>query len=110
MTVTGGGKGTPGPLVSFPGAYTGYGTLLLLGPGAGHELNSVCIEPGILIDIYYPIPANYTQPGPVRVFLNRHIEHKLNCLVRLFGPVLKYCAAFDHSYLSHLVNKMQYDY
>ncbi|KAJ7751558.1 glycoside hydrolase [Mycena maculata] len=34
------GTGTPGPLVEFPGEYT---------------------EPGILIDIYYPIPANYTQ-------------------------------------------------
>jgi len=45
VEVTGGGSGTPGPLVSIPGVYTGY-------------------EPGILIDIYYPIPANYTQPGP----------------------------------------------
>ncbi|KAJ7489681.1 glycosyl hydrolase family 61-domain-containing protein [Mycena galericulata] len=45
VEVTNGGSGTPGPLVTFPGEYTGY-------------------EPGILIDIYYPIPANYTQPGP----------------------------------------------
>ncbi|KAJ7624824.1 glycoside hydrolase [Roridomyces roridus] len=45
VEVTGGGSGTPGPLVAFPGAYTGN-------------------EPGILINIYYPIPANYTQPGP----------------------------------------------
>ncbi|KAF7366929.1 hypothetical protein MSAN_00951600 [Mycena sanguinolenta] len=45
VEVTNGGTGTPGPLVEFPGEYTGY-------------------EPGILIDIYYPIPANYTQPGP----------------------------------------------
>jgi len=45
ISVTGGGSGSPGPLVSIPGVYTGY-------------------EPGILIDIYYPIPANYTQPGP----------------------------------------------
>jgi len=45
INVTGGGKGTPGPLVAIPGVYTGN-------------------EPGILIDIYYPIPANYTQPGP----------------------------------------------
>jgi hypothetical protein len=45
IEVTGGGSGTPGPLVAIPGVYTGY-------------------EPGILIDIYYPIPANYTQPGP----------------------------------------------
>jgi len=47
ITVTGGGSGTPGPLVAFPGAYTGY-------------------EPGILIDIYN-LPANYpgyTVPGP----------------------------------------------
>ncbi|TFL01519.1 glycoside hydrolase family 61 protein A [Pterulicium gracile] len=45
VNVTGGGSGSPGPLVSFPGAYTGN-------------------EPGILINIYYPIPATYTQPGP----------------------------------------------
>jgi len=45
VEVTNGGTGTPGPLVAFPGAYTG-------------------MEPGILIDIYYPIPTSYTQPGP----------------------------------------------
>lgn len=45
IQVTGGGSGTPGPLVSIPGVYTGY-------------------EPGILLNIYYPIPTNYTQPGP----------------------------------------------
>ncbi|KAF7304481.1 BTB domain-containing protein [Mycena chlorophos] len=43
VEVTNGGSGTPGPLVAFPGEYT---------------------EPGILINIYYPIPTNYTQPGP----------------------------------------------
>ncbi|KAL5535827.1 hypothetical protein ACEPAF_3921 [Sanghuangporus sanghuang] len=46
INVANGGSGTPGPLVSFPGAYTGN-------------------EPGILINIYYPVPTNYTQPGPV---------------------------------------------
>ncbi|ESK86397.1 glycoside hydrolase family 61 protein [Moniliophthora roreri MCA 2997] len=45
VEVTGGGNGTPGPLVSIPGVYTGN-------------------EPGILINIYYPIPTSYTQPGP----------------------------------------------
>ncbi|KAF8190510.1 glycosyl hydrolase family 61-domain-containing protein [Pholiota molesta] len=45
INVTGGGSGTPGPLVAIPGVYTGN-------------------EPGILIDIYYPIPTTYVQPGP----------------------------------------------
>ncbi|KAF9568718.1 glycoside hydrolase family 61 protein A [Agrocybe pediades] len=45
INVTNGGSGTPGPLVSIPGVYTGN-------------------EPGILINIYYPIPQTYIQPGP----------------------------------------------
>ncbi|TFK99523.1 glycoside hydrolase family 61 protein A [Pterulicium gracile] len=45
INVTGGGSGTPGPLVAFPGAYSGN-------------------EPGILLNIYYPIPKTYIQPGP----------------------------------------------
>ncbi|KZV64996.1 lytic polysaccharide monooxygenase [Peniophora sp. CONT] len=45
IDVTNGGSGTPGPKVAIPGVYTGN-------------------EPGILIDIYYPIPKTYTQPGP----------------------------------------------
>ncbi|KAF8290314.1 hypothetical protein DL93DRAFT_2169891 [Clavulina sp. PMI_390] len=46
VQVIGGGTGTPGPLVSIPGLYTGY-------------------EPGILINIY-EVPASgvYTPPGP----------------------------------------------
>ncbi|KAF9051865.1 glycoside hydrolase family 61 protein, partial [Panaeolus papilionaceus] len=46
INVTGGGSGSPGPLVAIPGVYTGN-------------------EPGIMINIYYPIPTSYTQPGPV---------------------------------------------
>ncbi|PIL24712.1 hypothetical protein GSI_12598 [Ganoderma sinense ZZ0214-1] len=45
VNVVNGGSGSPGPLVAIPGVYTGY-------------------EPGILININYPIPTNYTQPGP----------------------------------------------
>ncbi|KAF8061854.1 glycoside hydrolase family 61 protein [Lyophyllum atratum] len=45
INVTGGGSGSPGPLVSIPGVYTGN-------------------EPGILINIYYPVPKTYTNPGP----------------------------------------------
>ncbi|KZT67235.1 lytic polysaccharide monooxygenase [Daedalea quercina L-15889] len=47
VNVVNGGDGSPEPLASFPGAYTGY-------------------EPGILINIYN-LPSNYTgytAPGP----------------------------------------------
>ncbi|THH00861.1 hypothetical protein EW026_g1727 [Hermanssonia centrifuga] len=47
VNVVNGGSGTPGPLVSIPGVYTGY-------------------EPGILINIY-DLPSNFTgyqAPGP----------------------------------------------
>ncbi|KAJ7185479.1 glycoside hydrolase family 61 protein [Mycena filopes] len=45
ISVTGGGSGNPQPLVAIPGVYTGK-------------------EPGILLNIYYPIPTSYQQPGP----------------------------------------------
>ncbi|KFY27307.1 hypothetical protein V493_03579 [Pseudogymnoascus sp. VKM F-4281 (FW-2241)] len=45
ITVTGGGSGSPSPLVSFPGAYSAS-------------------DPGILIQIYWPVPTSYTIPGP----------------------------------------------
>lgn len=45
ITVTGGGFGTPGPTISLPGGYKAS-------------------DPGILINIYYPIPTSYKYPGP----------------------------------------------
>ncbi|KAH8146235.1 uncharacterized protein LAJ45_09677 [Morchella importuna] len=45
ISVTGGGSGSPSPKVAIPGVYTGN-------------------EPGILINIYWPIPTSYTVPGP----------------------------------------------
>jgi len=45
VTVTGAGGGSPSPTALLPGAY-------------------VATDPGILIDIYYPIPTSYTPPGP----------------------------------------------
>ncbi|KAJ4383857.1 hypothetical protein N0V86_000700 [Didymella sp. IMI 355093] len=45
IKVQNGGSGSPGPLVSFPGAYK---------PS----------DAGILVNIYYPIPTNYKPPGP----------------------------------------------
>jgi hypothetical protein len=45
ITVTGSGSGTPGPLVAFPGAYKST-------------------DPGLMINIYYPVPTSYAMPGP----------------------------------------------
>lgn len=45
LKVEGSGAGTPTDTVAIPGVYTGT-------------------EPGILLNIYYPAPTNYTDPGP----------------------------------------------
>ncbi|KAJ4412888.1 hypothetical protein N0V82_008688 [Gnomoniopsis sp. IMI 355080] len=45
LKVEGSGTSTPTDTVSIPGVYDGT-------------------EPGILINIYYPVPTNYTDPGP----------------------------------------------
>lgn len=45
LTVTGGGSTTPKDLAAFPGAYK-------------------ATDPGILLNINYPKPTNYTNPGP----------------------------------------------
>ncbi|OAA61090.1 Glycoside hydrolase, family 61 [Niveomyces insectorum RCEF 264] len=45
MTLSGGGSTTPTDLVAFPGAYK-------------------ATDPGILININYPVPTSYTNPGP----------------------------------------------
>ncbi|KAK7046443.1 glycosyl hydrolase family 61-domain-containing protein, partial [Favolaschia claudopus] len=53
-----GGTGTPGPLVAFPGAYTG--NVCRANFSAFHLL----ILASTLINIYWPIPTSYIQPGP----------------------------------------------
>jgi len=45
VKVENGGNGSPGPLVAFPGAYK-------------------ATDPGVQINIYYPLPTSYTPPGP----------------------------------------------
>jgi hypothetical protein len=45
IKVENGGSGNPGPTVAFPGAYKAS-------------------DPGVLINIYYPVPTSYTPPGP----------------------------------------------
>ncbi|KAH7079820.1 glycoside hydrolase [Paraphoma chrysanthemicola] len=45
LQVTGGGSTAPKNLVAFPGAYK-------------------ATDPGILININYPVPTSYTNPGP----------------------------------------------
>ncbi|KAG8787621.1 hypothetical protein FRC12_015414 [Ceratobasidium sp. 428] len=46
VKLTGGGAKSPTGLVALPGYYTGK-------------------EQGLSLDIYWPVPASYTQPGPV---------------------------------------------
>ncbi|TID18081.1 lytic polysaccharide monooxygenase [Venturia nashicola] len=45
LAITGTGKGVPSPKVTFPGAYK-------------------ATDAGILMQLYYPVPTNYTMPGP----------------------------------------------
>jgi hypothetical protein len=45
LSVTGGGSTQPQNLVAFPGAYS-------------------ATDPGILININYPVPTSYKNPGP----------------------------------------------
>lgn len=45
VNVSGGGNGSPSPTVEFPGAYMED-------------------DPGLMLNIYYPIPTSYTLPGP----------------------------------------------
>ncbi|KAJ7214393.1 glycosyl hydrolase family 61-domain-containing protein [Mycena pura] len=84
LQVTNGGSGTPGPLVAFPGAYTGMASHLVQKPALVYQLTMsalnrspafckpVCsatcsAHPRIIINrinIYWPIPTSYIQPGP----------------------------------------------
>lgn len=50
VTVTGGGSGTPGPLVAFPGSYSST-------------------DPGILININYPVVSFKLFLFPFRILI-----------------------------------------
>lgn len=58
LSVGGSGTATPTDTVSIPGVYDGT-------------------EPGILINIYYPIPTSYTDPGPA-TYPNACEDHTAN--------------------------------
>ncbi|EFQ27394.1 glycosyl hydrolase family 61 [Colletotrichum graminicola] len=58
ISVTGGASGTPTPTVKIPGVYTGE-------------------EPGILINLYYPVPTSYTPAGPA-TWPNKCVDHTGN--------------------------------
>ena len=58
VNVVNGGSGSPGPLVSIPGVYTGV-RLFILYRLARTDAVSEQYEPGILINIY-DLPANFT--------------------------------------------------
>jgi hypothetical protein len=61
VAVTGGGSGSPSPLVSFPGAYTGY-------------------EPGLLINIYN-LPSNFVSYPSLSLLSSRLHTHTFHRLV-----------------------------
>ncbi|KAI9163100.1 Endo-beta-1,4-glucanase D [Paramyrothecium foliicola] len=58
IQVTGSGTGNPSPVVKFPGAYTGT-------------------EPGVVVNLYWPVPTSYTPPGP-RTWPNGCTDHTVN--------------------------------
>ncbi|KKA25992.1 hypothetical protein TD95_002702 [Thielaviopsis punctulata] len=58
LSVEGTGTGTPSPTASIPGMYTGK-------------------EPGIEINLYYPVPTEYTAPG-IETWPNKCIDHTIN--------------------------------
>ncbi|GKT90413.1 LOW QUALITY PROTEIN: cellulose-growth-specific protein [Colletotrichum tofieldiae] len=58
VRVTGSGGGQFSPTVRFPGRLV-HGFLTLI-PASGAYTGN---EPGILINIYYPVPTTYTIPG-----------------------------------------------
>lgn len=62
-TVTGSGRGTPGPLVAIPGAYkaTDVSFMSCLVSEARH---ADIKQPGVHVGIYWPPLLNYTIPGP----------------------------------------------
>ncbi|KAK9422827.1 putative Glycosyl hydrolase family 61-domain-containing protein [Seiridium unicorne] len=58
LSVTGDGAGTPSPTTSIPGQYTGY-------------------EAGLIINVYYPIPTNYTAAG-IETWPDACVSHEAN--------------------------------
>ncbi|KAG8898295.1 hypothetical protein FRC01_010960, partial [Tulasnella sp. 417] len=74
IKVTGGGSGNPGPLVSFPGAYTGN-------------------EPGILLNIY-SVPSNYAgYTAPHRDPIAELIDEDVPCIHFCYEEESSMCIA-----------------
>ncbi|KAF9873845.1 hypothetical protein CkaCkLH20_08579 [Colletotrichum karsti] len=60
LQVTGNGAGKPGPLVKIPGVYNGY-------------------EPGLMLELFNPVPKSYEAPGP-ETWPNRCEDRSANTL------------------------------
>lgn len=67
LSVTGSGAGSPSPVTSIPGQYTGY-------------------EAGLILNIYYPIPTNYTAPG-ISTWPDACVSHWPNLLDQTYYGV-----------------------
>lgn len=80
LSLTGGASSaSPSPVSSIPGQYTGY-------------------EAGLIIDIYYPIPTNYTAPG-ISTWPDACISHWPNLVDQTY-----YGLCYNSESLSHLVS------
>ncbi|KAF9495587.1 hypothetical protein BDN71DRAFT_1506533 [Pleurotus eryngii] len=61
LNVIDGGNGTPGPLVAIPGVYDGHEPGIRISTIYDVSDQHILIRP---LDIYWPVPVSYTQPGP----------------------------------------------
>lgn len=80
LSVTGSGAGVPTPTTLIPGQYTGT-------------------EPGLVIDIYFPIPSSYTVAG-ISTWPEACISHWPNLLDQTYYGSCYNSAYFpSHDYL-----------
>ena len=104
VQITNGGSGTPGPLVAIPGVYTGH-VRSPISSTYGMEGSALTLrfqEPSIMLNIYYPIPKNYTNPGPVGLHLHRRFVWLTlfpGCLARIDDAASSVLVLMSHARL-----------
>lgn len=94
ISITGGGNANPAK-VSFPGYAQASGGCPCSVMNMIHELNNIVSDPGLTVNIYYPVPTSYTvfhsaliRPE-VRI-LTRHIGSRPKTLPRISKVIKLY--------------------